>query len=117
MRSIRTHSVQLPAKAAFISKKDNRLYVAPYTCAEDGAEHLVTDEAYIAGRRAGVVRAACGHRVLMAAAVSESGAPCQRCHYIYERLRPQALSPAPPLTLPTQRWPLRFALRKGKHAR
>ena len=51
------------------------------TCAADGHDHLVADDAHAAGTAAATGRyaALCGHQVAAAPLVCPPGPPCPRC--------------------------------------
>lgn len=51
-------------------------------CAEDGADHAVTDDDFAAGRSSGRVRAICEHRVTVDSMVVAGGPVCPRCRSI-----------------------------------
>lgn len=91
------------------------MYVTPYTCAADGREHLVTDEAFSAGRGNGIVEAVDGHVVVVSAAITAPGARCRACRQVFEELQ------HPPVNrqeLRKPRTPLRARFRRaGTHGR
>lgn len=58
-----------------------RVRVIPVTCAEDGQEHMVTDEQMVVGRaaRTGRYMGLCGHLARAAAMVCPPGRSCPGC--------------------------------------
>lgn len=58
-----------------------RVRIIPVTCAEDGQEHMVTDEQMVVGRaaRTGRYMGLCGHLVCAAAMVCPPGRSCLGC--------------------------------------
>ena len=58
-----------------------RSWEVAVTCAQDGRDHLVSDEAMAAGLsgHAGRYVALCGHRVSAAVLACPPGPPCSRC--------------------------------------
>lgn len=64
-----------------------------FTCAMDGFDHLVSDDAAMLGiaARRGTYTAMCGHLVYVAALVSSAGPLCPRC----AELAPQVQATVP----------------------
>lgn len=56
--------------------------VLPVTCARDGREHLVAEDAMVPGN-AGRYTTVCGHRMLAAVLACPPGPPCPDCVTIY----------------------------------
>lgn len=54
-------------------------WMVPITDVRTGRVHLVTDEAMVAGRRAGCYLAVCGGEALAASLMAEAGKFCQLC--------------------------------------
>lgn len=93
--------------------QDDTRYVTPFTCAEDGLEHLVTDEAWARDRATGTVTALDGHVVVIGSS-DTVGVPCPVCLRLHADCG--TVDAASRLEVPAMRTPFWARLRRGAHA-
>jgi hypothetical protein len=78
-----------------VKRRGPQVRTSSFTCAVDGLDHAVSDDAAASGlaARQGIYTAVCGHQVHVSALASSAGPACPRCAQLINDVAPPTASP------------------------